>query len=264
MTQQQPRENQLLSDITSCFRANLFEGKTIVVSGGSSGIGLEIAKGFNQLGGKLAVTGSSSTKIEAGRRDPNNKGLSFHRLDVRDTAAVEAFVESLDTLDVLVNAAGIGRAGEEFKEPTFLDVVDVNMNSAMRFATAARSKLKASGGCIINIASMLSYLVQAEFPAYTASKTGLLGLTRALAHAFGPDGIRVNAIAPGYHKTDLTKGLWSDPERSPRVAERSALKRWGVAEDLVGAALFLASPSASFITASCLPVDGGYVVGNPL
>ena len=254
----------MLQSILSCFNPELFRGKAILVSGGSSGIGLEIARGFARLGARVVATGSSQAKIDAANEDDRAAGIVFRVLDVRDNAAIEAFVETFDAIDVLVNAAGTGRPGQEFNEPVFLDVVDINMNGAMRLATAARSRLKARGGCIINIASMLSYLVEAEFPAYTASKTGLLGLTRALAHAFGPDGIRVNAIAPGYHKTELTKALWSDPVRSPKVVERSALKRWGTTEDLVGAALFLACPAAGFITAASLPVDGGYLVGNPL
>jgi hypothetical protein len=107
---------------------------------------------------------------------------------------------------------------------------------------------------------MLSYSCRRLVPAYGASKAGVLGLTRHLAHAFGPDGIRVNAIAPGYHKTAMTKPLWNDPGPAERIAQRSALKRWGTTEDLVGAVLFLASPAAAFITGADLPVDGGYVV----
>jgi NAD(P)-dependent dehydrogenase (short-subunit alcohol dehydrogenase family) len=100
-----------------------------------------------------------------------------------------------------------------------------------------------------------------DVPAYGASKSGILGLTRHLAHAFGPESIRVNAISPGYHKTDMTKPLWSDPVPAEKIAARSALKRWGTVDDLVGTALFLSSPAAMFITGADLPVDGGYVVG---
>lgn len=99
-------------------------------------------------------------------------------------------------------------------------------------------------------------------PAYGASKACVLGLTRHLAHAFGPDGIRVDAIAPGYHKTDMTRALWSDPVRAGKIAARSALKRWETVEGLVGTALFLSSPAAAFVTGVDLPVDGGFVVGG--
>ena len=97
---------------------------------------------------------------------------------------------------------------------------------------------------------------------HNISKTGVLGLTRALAHRFGPEGIRVNVIAPGYHKTDMTKPLWSDPIPAAKIAAKAALKRWGTVEDLVGAAVFLCSPAALFVTATTLPVDGGYVVSG--
>jgi NAD(P)-dependent dehydrogenase (short-subunit alcohol dehydrogenase family) len=109
---------------------------------------------------------------------------------------------------------------------------------------------------------MLSYLADVEVPAYCASKTGILGLTRALAHSFGVAGVRVNAIAPGYHRTDMTRALWESPASASKISARAALKRWGEAEDLVGAALFLASPAAAFVTGVTLPVDGGYMSGN--
>jgi len=105
---------------------------------------------------------------------------------------------------------------------------------------------------------MLSYLADASVPAYCASKAGILGLTRALAHQWGNDCVRVNAIAPGYHKTDMTKPLWSDPLAADRIVQRSAVQRWGTTEDLVGLTLFPASEAAGFVTRVTLPVDGGY------
>jgi NAD(P)-dependent dehydrogenase (short-subunit alcohol dehydrogenase family) len=115
---------------------------------------------------------------------------------------------------------------------------------------------------VINIASMLSYLADSAVPAYCASKAGILGLTRALAHELGPKGVRVNAIAPGYHRTAMTHALWSVPASAEKIAERTALKRWGEAEDLLGAALFLASPAAAYISGETIAVDGGYVSGS--
>jgi NAD(P)-dependent dehydrogenase (short-subunit alcohol dehydrogenase family) len=163
---------------------------------------------------------------------------------------------------VLVNAAGIAWPETEFEESTYLDVIDVNLNSAMRCAMAARALLRVSRGCVINFASMLSYLADASVPAYGASKAGILGLTRHLAHALGPEGIRVNAVSPGYHKTDMTRPLWGDPIAAPKIAGRTALKRWRTTEDIVGACLFLASPAAAFITGVDLPVDGGFLTGT--
>lgn len=109
---------------------------------------------------------------------------------------------------------------------------------------------------------MLSYLADPSVPAYCASKSGIVGLTRAMAHEWGADGVRVNAIAPGYHKTEMTKPLWSDPPAAEKIAQRAAAKRWGTVEDLVGPTLFLASnDTAAFVTGVVLPVDGGYHTG---
>lgn len=241
---------------------DLFARKTILVTGGSSGIGLAIAQGFAVLGGSVIALGNSEEKLKAAGADADNNGIRFERVDVRDPEAIKAFAGTLKKLDVLINGAGIARPEAEFEDATYLEVMDVNLNSQMRFSMAVLPLLKASRGVIINTASMLSYVTDPVVPAYGASKTGVLGLTRHLAHAFGPDGIRVNAISPGYHKTDMTKGLWTDPVPAEKIAQRSALKRWGTVDDLVGTALFLASPAAAFITAADLPVDGGFVNGG--
>jgi len=251
-----------MKDILACFRPDLFAGSAVVVSGGSSGLGLAIAQGFAGLGASVVATGTSESKLADAATDPANLGIKFRRLDVRDSQAVADFMHGLARLDVLVNAQGIGRPVEEWDEAVFLDVLDVNLSSVMRLSTAAKPLLETSKGSILNIASMLSYLMDTVVPAYTTSKTGLLGLTRVLAHAYGPLGIRVNAIAPGYHRTELTRPMWDNPEISGKFADRAALKRWGEADDVVGAALFLASPAGAFITAAALPVDGGYVSGN--
>ena len=251
-----------MREIIESFKPGLFAGKSVLVSGGSSGIGLAIAQGFAAMGATVTATGTSDAKMAKARAHPDSRGISFAALDVRSRPAVDAFIGSMDRLDVLVNAAGIARPGTEWEEDGYLDVIDVNLNSVMRLSMAARPLLQAGPGSIINIASMLSYLSDDSVPAYCASKTGVLGLTRALAHRFGPHGIRVNAIAPGYHKTDMTKALWDDPVPAERIRVKTALKRWGSVDDLVGTALFLASPAAAYITATTLPVDGGYVVSG--
>ncbi len=240
---------------------NLFAGKRALVSGASSGIGLAIACGFARLGAEVIATGTSDAKLAVARADRAHHGIAFARLDVRDRDAIDRFCAGLPGLDVLVNAAGIA-SDHEYEEDTFVDVIDVNLNGAMRLAMAARPHLARSRGVVINLASMTSYLAEDSVPAYCASKSGILGLTRSLAHRFGPEGIRVNAIAPGYHKTSLTEPLWADAELAHKIATRSALKRWGTVDDLVGTAMFLASPAAAFITATTVPVDGGFVVGT--
>jgi len=250
-----------MDQIKTTFRPDLFAGRRVLVSGASSGIGLAVARGFRDVGAEVIGTGSSAAKLTTAKADTRNAGIRFEALDVRDPAAITGFVGALPGLDVLVNAAGIARPEAEFSETTYLEVIEVNLNSVMRLSMAARHHLAASRGSIVNFASMLSYLADPLVPAYGASKTGVVGLTRHLAHAFGPQGIRVNAISPGYHRTEMTRPLWSDPEAAARIAARSALKRWGEAEDLVGTVLFLASPAAAFLTGADIPVDGGYVTG---
>lgn len=237
-----------------------FTGKTVLVSGGTSGIGLAMAQGFAAAGAGTIATGSSEARLREAEAHAV-PGLSFRRLDVRDTAAVDAFFAGLSRLDVLVNCQGISRPDAEWEEEVFLNVIDINLSSAMRLARAAYVLLKASQGNIVNVASMLSYLADETVPAYTASKAGIVGLTRAMAHKYGRDGVRVNAVAPGYHKTDMTKPLWADPAASAKISDRSALKRWGTVGDLVGPTLFLASSAADFVTGAVLPVDGGYHSG---
>jgi len=251
-----------MDEILATFRPDLFAGKHVLVSGASSVIGLAIAQGFARLGAEVTATGTSAEKFAAIRHDPANQGIRFESLDVRDAKAIGRFMATLPALDVLVNAAGVAMPEAEYEEESYLKVMDVNLNSIMRLAMAAHPLLVKSQGVIINTASMLSYLADDSVPAYCASKTGVVGLTRALAHRFGPEGIRVNAIAPGYHKTAMTKALWSDPVPAEKIASKAALKRWGTVDDLVGTALFLASPAALFVTATTLPVDGGYVVSG--
>jgi NAD(P)-dependent dehydrogenase (short-subunit alcohol dehydrogenase family) len=237
-----------------------FQGKSVVLSGGTSGIGLAMAQGFAAAGAEVIATGSSRERLEQARQHQTTN-LHFDILDVRDVAAVDDFFSQRDTLDVLVNCQGISRPEQEWEEETFRNVVDINLTSAMRLSRAAFDLLKKSGGNIINVASMLSYLADESVPAYTASKAGIVGLTRAMAHKYGRNGVRVNAVAPGYHITEMTKALWADPESAGKISDRSALKRWGTVEDLIGPTLFLASPAAAFVTGAILPVDGGYHTG---
>ncbi len=251
-----------MQDVLSSFADDLFAGKRVLVSGATSGIGLDIARGFAALGASVLASGSSAAKIAAAEKDPANKGLEFHALDVRSNEAAVALMDKQPRIDVLVNAQGIARDQTEWENDVFNDVMDVNLNSVFRLTMAAYPKLKESRGAVVNVASMLSYLADAGVPSYTASKTGILGLTRVLAHKFGPDGVRVNAIGPGYHRTDMTRALWENPETEEPIARRSALKRWGTTGDLVGPTLFLASPAAAFVTGVTLPVDGGFHTGG--
>jgi len=227
---------------------------TVIVIGGTTGIGRAIAMAFAAQGDEVHVTGIEP-KSEQQAEDVTDR----HQLDVRDPAQVERFFAAFPTLDVLVNCAGvIQRDGKEFTPKGFSEVIDINLNGTQRCCHAAHAALKAAGGCIINTASMLSFFGSGHAPAYSASKGGVAQLTRSLAIAWASDGIRVNALAPGWIATDLTAALTQNSERSAELVGRTPMGRWGKPDDLAGPALFLASPGANFITGVLLPVDGGY------
>jgi len=225
--------------------------KRAFVTGGTSGIGLAIAHGFSESGYQVVAAG-------IGDLPESTDGIEFRALDVRDETSVTNAFSGLDRLDVLVNAAGVIRRQEELQPEIFDSVVDINLNGTMRACIAARPLLAQSGGSIINTASMLSYFGGGIVPAYSASKGGVVQLTKSLAIAFAGDGIRVNAIAPGWIESPMTQSLRDDPNRNQAIIDRTPLKRWGHPSELVGPALFLASASASFITGTVLNVDGGY------
>jgi NAD(P)-dependent dehydrogenase (short-subunit alcohol dehydrogenase family) len=230
-----------------------FSRQSVLVSGGTSGIGAAIAAAFAQAGAEV---------VAAGLPGETAAGIRTVDLDVRDGAGVTGLAASLQRLDILVNAAGVIRRGAEHDPAVFEDVVDINLNGTMRLCAACRPLLAASGaGSVVNLASMLSFFGGGLVPAYSASKGGIAQLTKSLAIAWAGEGIRVNAIAPGWIETPLTRALVEDPDRSGPIVARTPLGRWGKPADLTGPVMFLCSPAAAFVTGVILPVDGGYLIG---
>jgi NAD(P)-dependent dehydrogenase (short-subunit alcohol dehydrogenase family) len=187
-------------------------------------------------------------------------GVRVAVADVSDEASIQDLFGQIDSLDILVNCAGIIRRGAEHQVDVFEKVLAVNLTGTMRLCSASRPMLKTSRGAIVNTASMLSFFGGALVPGYAASKGGVAQLTKSLALAYAEDGIRVNAVAPGWIATPLTRPLQEDPVRSAPILSRTPLGRWGTPEDVAGCVAFLCSPASAFMTGVILPVDGGYLV----
>ena len=239
------------------FQQDLFQGKTAVVTGGTQGIGAGIARRLAALGARVIAAGLAPTDAQ---RNAFGGDIEVAVLDVSSNDEVTALFAPLASLDILVNCAGMIRRVEEHQLDVFEQVINVNLTGTMRACSAARALLGKNRGTIVNMASMLSFFGGGLVPAYSASKGGVAQLTRSLALAYAQDGIRVNAVAPGWIATPLTQALQDDEGRSQAILERTPLGRWGEPEDVAQAVVFLCSPAAAFITGTILPVDGGYLV----
>ncbi|HKK30290.1 MAG TPA: SDR family oxidoreductase [Alphaproteobacteria bacterium] len=234
-----------------------FSGKTVLVTGASAGIGNAIACAFREAGAMVHATGTRLRSAYEADLD----GMIFHQTDVGEGTALESLTAAVPELDVLVNNAGmVLYKRQEFERAAFQQVLNVNLTSMMTLSGLFRPKLaERPGASIVNLTSVTAFFGSRGNPAYGASKAGILQLTKTLAVAWARDGIRVNAIAPGFIATRMTEVSQSGPVNDA-ILQRTPLGRWGEPEDIAGAALFLASDYAKFITGEALTVDGGFAV----
>ncbi len=238
-----------------------FDGQRVLVTGGSQGIGLATARAFAAAGAMVMITG---TRGSAADYTDDLAGFTYIAADFAqpDAAAIVAAAvaaTAADGIDVLVNNAGTGRA-DEYSDTGFRAVIDVNLNAVMALSVALHPALKARGGAIVNMGSLSSFLALRETPAYTASKAGLLGLTRALADKWAPDGIRVNMVAPGFIRTRMTEIQRTDADYEKRLLKSVPMRRWGEPEEVAEVVLFLASSRAPYVTGQSIAIDGGLML----
>jgi gluconate 5-dehydrogenase len=233
-------------------------GRVAIVAGASRGLGAAIAGGLAEAGGSVVGLGRSATATAKG-------GPSYRSCDVSDPAAFQAVVDEVvarhGRLDIFVNAAGITRPAAEGLQALsdFDETLAVNLRAAYANAVAAAAAMaRSGGGSIINVTSIGSVLGFPGNPGYVASKGGLRMLSRALAIDLAPRGIRVNNLAPGYIRTEMTEASYADPVRHEARNRHTILGRWGEPKDVIGAAIFLASDASSYVTGQDLFVDGGW------
>jgi NAD(P)-dependent dehydrogenase (short-subunit alcohol dehydrogenase family) len=241
--------------------------RKVLVTGASRGIGQALAYGFARAGADVAVAARSLDslattvdRIESlGRR---SLALALDVSKISDCAnAVRQAADAMGGLDILINNAGVEqvRPSLEVDEELWDRIVDTNLKGAFFTSQAAAKAMQAGGGAILNMCSLTSEVGIPTAVPYGSSKTALLGMTRALAAEWAPLGIRVNALAPGYFRTAMTEVFYQDEAWQRSMLQKIPIGRFGRLEDLVGAAIFLCSPAAAYITGICLPVDGGFL-----
>jgi NAD(P)-dependent dehydrogenase (short-subunit alcohol dehydrogenase family) len=247
----------------------LIAGQQALVIGGTSGIGLELAKGFLDAGAKVIVAGSTHERLGRALAELKTRGEAFgYRADVRDLDALHGLIGVTlahhGHLDLLVNCQGITRMrpAVEFSREDWSAIIVINLRSVFFASTEVGKHMLGRGkGAIINIGSLSSFRGWPQSAVYSISKTAIISLTKTLATEWAPRGVRVNAIAPGFFMTELASSAMN-PVRRQRALDRTPMGRWGELDELVGAAIYLASPAARFVTGETISVDGGFLAAG--
>lgn len=243
-------------------------GKNALVTGGGSGIGLAVARALSQAGARVVLVGRRAALIEEGAKSIGNDAIAVVH-DVTHTEATPAMVEGVQSrvgqIDILVNNAGVHlkKSAVETTTEEFHHLYGTHIVGAHALTRAiVPGMIERGSGSILFIASMASLFGIPKVVAYSAAKSAMIGMVRTLATELSPDGVRVNAIAPGWIETDMSaKALQGDPERAGKILGRTPMHRMGTADDVGYAAVYLSSPAANFVTGIVLPIDGGVSIG---
>jgi NAD(P)-dependent dehydrogenase (short-subunit alcohol dehydrogenase family) len=235
-----------------------FQGKTALITGGVSGIGAATAIAFKKAGAHVVVTGLTDNEISFAKNNADFSGIEIYKVDVENQNEIDDLSKKIKSLDYLIHCAGMILRDAEHEPSNFEKVLSVNVSGGMRVTHTFKNLLKENQGAIVFIASIMAVFGGPKQPAYSASKGAIKNLAMSLGCAYAADGIRVNAVAPGFVMTNLSKGARDNPSRNDEILSRTPMKRWAETDEIADPILFLCSDAARYVTGTMLIVDGGY------